>query len=141
MHLFYKSYHGLEPFLKNMAELLKGDPEVLGDTDPRRTKDEYLVEAFQRLILNFLFKNHDQSFMKLRKHSNHRAVEFATRLRQDLSEGQLSNARESGSRKRGSDAVAQDEQDQESVRDRVSWSVICLSWILSLIDAIAVTAS
>jgi hypothetical protein len=40
-----------------------------------KKKDEYLYEAFQRLILEFLFKNYDADFMTLKKSAQFRQVE------------------------------------------------------------------
>jgi hypothetical protein len=60
-HLFHPLYESLDPLFELMARQLSGYPEE--SKDPSRKKDEYLHEAFQRSIFDFLFNNYDESFM------------------------------------------------------------------------------
>jgi hypothetical protein len=54
----------LEGLLRQMAEQLMGNHGL----NPSRQEPEYLHEAFQRLILEFLFANYDKKFMELGIH-------------------------------------------------------------------------
>jgi hypothetical protein len=74
LHPFYKP---LEALLKDMAQQLRGDHEK-GEVqlkkldpnhkeDPSRKQPDYLHEAFQRLIIKFLFANYNQKFMTVPK--------------------------------------------------------------------------
>ena len=71
-------YQELEPLFRQMAIQLRGDlywAETVEMKDP-----EFLHEALQRIIFNFLVKNREEPFMKLKKHpSKRREVEYEIR--------------------------------------------------------------
>lgn len=69
----HPEYQELETLLYNMAALLRGDYDF--SQDNLRRQDEYLHEAFQRLIYQFLVDNHDQKFMNQEKDPLPREVE------------------------------------------------------------------
>jgi hypothetical protein len=95
--IFHREYQGFEKLLDSMTKLLRGDPEVLGSTDPYRTKDEYLLVALQRLLLNFLFKHCTSPFMTTEKHNDPRPVKIHKKFSQNLSTTQMAERRGSGS--------------------------------------------
>jgi hypothetical protein len=68
----HPAYRELESLLESMSMHLYGDLSYA--EDERRKADEYLHEAFQRLILNFLSANSTKDFMRTRKHKNSRGV-------------------------------------------------------------------
>jgi hypothetical protein len=94
----HSTYAPLDCLLADMAAQLRGDLDFAkegfdlatrmvpadgtGDheKDLSRSKDEYLHEAFQRLIFNFLFKYYDAEFMKEKKSKDYRKVENERRL-------------------------------------------------------------
>ncbi|KIM21708.1 hypothetical protein M408DRAFT_29347 [Serendipita vermifera MAFF 305830] len=61
----HPEYRQLERLLRDMAALLRGDYDF--SEDSLRRQDEYLHEAFQRLIYRFLFNNYDQKFINQEK--------------------------------------------------------------------------
>jgi hypothetical protein len=69
----HPAYCELEPLLKSMSKHLQGDLSFA--TDGRRKTDEYLHEAFQRLILNFLSANAIERFLDIPKHKKPRGVD------------------------------------------------------------------
>jgi hypothetical protein len=90
--LCHSTYGPLDGLLADMAAQLRGDLDfssedlglatklLLADTTGHhakdsRNKEEYLHEAFQRLIFNFLFKHCDEEFMKEKKGKDYRKVE------------------------------------------------------------------
>ena len=105
-NLLHTEYQPLEELLKQMADQLTGDHSL----EPSRAHPEYLHEAFQRLILEFLVANYSQRFMKLRTHNEFRKVKG------DTATSQWSSYTSTGKRKR-------DERDDgaqvSSIRDMV----------------------
>jgi hypothetical protein len=85
MHFLHPAYSELEPLLESMSEHLQGD--LFFATDGRRKADEYLHEAFQRLILNFLSANATKPFMDTPKHKQPRGVDGNPMGRTDKSTG------------------------------------------------------
>ncbi|KIM21707.1 hypothetical protein M408DRAFT_333316 [Serendipita vermifera MAFF 305830] len=69
----HPAYRQLETLLGDMAALLRGDYDF--SKDSLRRQDEYLHEAFQRLIYRFLVDNYDQEFMNQEKNHLPRKVE------------------------------------------------------------------
>ena len=71
------AYRELEPLFIQMACHLRGD---LYWANGQMKNPEYLHEALQRIILNFLMKNQTNGFMHLEKDPNPREVEYQIRL-------------------------------------------------------------
>jgi hypothetical protein len=71
-NLFHPFYKPLDPLFKRMAEQLNGHLDK--SKDPSRRKDEYLHEALQRIILDFLFNNYEEPFMTTKKNPQSRLV-------------------------------------------------------------------
>jgi hypothetical protein len=69
--ILHHRYQPLEILLKQMAGQLSGDHDLL----PSRQHDEYLHEAFQRLILEFMLTNYHEPFMNLKAHDQLRKVD------------------------------------------------------------------
>jgi hypothetical protein len=82
-------YQGLNELFEKMARQLCGDYHwAHGETAdcPAEMKDpEFLHEALQRLIFDFLLKNQDESFMSSEKHAKHRQTEWQIQREADLS--------------------------------------------------------
>ncbi|PVF91262.1 hypothetical protein CPB86DRAFT_830672 [Serendipita vermifera] len=55
----HEAYQPLEGLLEKMAEQLKGHPELTKERD----KEEYLHEAFQRIIFEFISSQYQEPFM------------------------------------------------------------------------------
>ena len=70
----HPDYKFLEPLLQDMAKLLRGDYDFSQD-NARRNSDEYMSEAFQRLLLNFLYNHWEEPFMNMEKSPEKREVE------------------------------------------------------------------
>jgi hypothetical protein len=66
------SYSGLVTLLDDMSLHLQGDLNF--SKIKERKEPEYMHEAFQRLILNFLVTNEGESFVDLKKDANPRCV-------------------------------------------------------------------
>ncbi|PVF98010.1 hypothetical protein CPB86DRAFT_390372 [Serendipita vermifera] len=81
----HPDYEPLETLLSSMAEQLKGDPEILDDSDIRK-HDEYLHEAFQRLIFDFLSEHlkAQSEFLTLEKSEKRRLIENEEPMKQPL---------------------------------------------------------
>jgi len=78
-------YQELEPLFQQMARQLDGDLYWAKYGDPKEMNDsEYLHEALQRIIFNFLMEHRTKPFMELDKHSLHREVEPQYRLHAEL---------------------------------------------------------
>jgi hypothetical protein len=77
----HPEYEPLEGLLRQMAEQLTGDHGL----ESSRADPEYLHEAFQRLILEFLFANDDKKFMGLETHNEFRKVKGDTDVSQSSS--------------------------------------------------------
>jgi hypothetical protein len=69
----HSAYGSLAPLLEDMSDQLGGDHDA--SDDALKKKDEYIHEALQRLILEFLFKNYDADFMTLKKSTRYRQIE------------------------------------------------------------------
>jgi hypothetical protein len=65
------SYSQLAELLDNMRKHLQGDLDL---SELKKGKPEYVHEAFQRLIINFLITYKDEAFMDLKKHTSPRQV-------------------------------------------------------------------
>ena len=78
-------YQGLEPLFLQMAEQLTGDLYWAEDSNIEEMKDpEFLHEALQRIIFNFIMENKMQSFMRLEKDPLHdREIEEQIRQHAD----------------------------------------------------------
>jgi hypothetical protein len=59
----HSSYSQLAELLNNMRQHLQGDLDL---SELKKGKPEYLHEAFQRLIINFLITYKDEAFMDLK---------------------------------------------------------------------------
>jgi hypothetical protein len=68
----HSSYFELGPLLYDIGQHLQGDLEF--SEDKEKKEPEYMHEAFQRLILNFLVTNEDKWFMGLEKDDTPRPV-------------------------------------------------------------------
>jgi hypothetical protein len=66
----HPDYEPLETLLDHMSGQLRGNHER--SKDQSRKKPDYLHEAFQRLIIDFLFTHYDEPFMTKQKRPNHR---------------------------------------------------------------------
>jgi len=56
-------FNPLSPLIEQLAAILVVDRHWL-ETSDERNQPEYINEAFQRLILQFILDNHDKDFMK-----------------------------------------------------------------------------
>ncbi|KAI0283159.1 hypothetical protein BC826DRAFT_1110371 [Russula brevipes] len=70
----HSAYRPLAPLLDNLAAMLVIDRHWLEESDPRNNP-EYLLEAFQRLILQFILEHRNEPFMKLEVARNLRRPE------------------------------------------------------------------
>ena len=61
-NLTHSVYAPLWPLIQNLAQILEVDKKWVPTNDVRQ-RPEYICEAFQRLILQFLISNLDESFM------------------------------------------------------------------------------
>jgi hypothetical protein len=69
------AYAHLETLLKSMVSHLTADLHWVTDKDPKEMREaEYVHEAFQRHIFNFLVTNKEQSFMSQKKAATNRVV-------------------------------------------------------------------
>lgn len=91
-------YDSLECLIKLMADHLVGDYDA--SQDQYRKHDAFLHEAFQRIILNFLFENYSAPFMTLKKGLINRKVEKKEAMRPPLSRASVDANRNSRSRSR-----------------------------------------
>ena len=66
-------YRQLMPLVKSMAALIKEDYHWV--KEEKYKHPEYLLDALQRIILNFVFENKEASFMDLQKSTECRQVE------------------------------------------------------------------
>jgi hypothetical protein len=66
--LCHPAYQGLEQLIGSLCEQLSGYQELgsrpLDEQDPGKKKEEYLHEAFQRTIFDFIMKKINEPFMK-----------------------------------------------------------------------------
>jgi hypothetical protein len=98
--LFHPFYKPLDALLRLMARQLSGYPEE--SRDPSRRKDEYLHEALQRSIFDFLFNNYDESFMTTKINPESRGVRpyvepyFCWRQRTPSSDGSSDSGEDFG---------------------------------------------
>jgi hypothetical protein len=90
----HPDYGPLETLLEDMARQLRGDHEQ--GEDRSRKQDDYLHEAFQRLILDFLFTHYDKSFMTAQKGPNFRKPAKLPAMEGPLSSHQINKTRASG---------------------------------------------
>lgn len=88
--IFHTSYAQLRPLFTQMAECLKG--EGFFEEFDCKKEDEYLHEALQRLIFDFLVTNIDEPFLTLKKSSNPRKPK-KTPNRQQLTKDQVKSRR------------------------------------------------
>jgi hypothetical protein len=89
--ILHRRYQPLEGLFKLMAGQLTGDHGLL----PSRQHDEYLHEAFQRLILEFMLKNYHEPFINLKVHDQLRKVDNDPIMSQGVT-GTSSNKRKRG---------------------------------------------
>jgi hypothetical protein len=64
-NLTHSVYEPLWPLIKSLAAILRVDRHWLPENDVRK-RPEYICEAFQRLILQFIVSNRDEDFMTCR---------------------------------------------------------------------------
>ncbi|PVF95863.1 hypothetical protein CPB86DRAFT_875329 [Serendipita vermifera] len=81
-------YQALEGLLRSMADQLKGYPELT--EDKVRNHQEYLHEAFQRLIFEFISANSHESFIVLKTSTVPRRIPRGNQMTQPLSSSQRS---------------------------------------------------
>jgi hypothetical protein len=72
-NLIHSVYDPLRPLIKDLAAILVIDSHWLPVSDPRKDR-LYIIEAFQRLILEFIIKNHGKGFMDHRIDNSFRKV-------------------------------------------------------------------
>jgi hypothetical protein len=65
INLTHSVYEPLWPLIKSLAAILVVDRHWLPENDVRK-RPEYICEAFQRLILEFIVSNRDEDFMTCR---------------------------------------------------------------------------
>ncbi|KAI0290681.1 hypothetical protein BC826DRAFT_970295 [Russula brevipes] len=75
-NLTHSVYKPLWPLIKSLAAILVVDNHYLPESDVRK-RPEYVCEAFQRLILQFIISNHDKDFMTCRVDRSLRRVQGA----------------------------------------------------------------
>lgn len=76
-HGTHSLYAPLWPLIEQLAAILLVDGYWLDNSEPRRNLG-YITEAFQRLILDFVLKHHDQTFMSCKVTKNLRDLEKKT---------------------------------------------------------------
>jgi len=94
------SYMPLRGLLRDMAKHLEGDLHWVSMEEghpAQMAEASYLREVFQRCILNFLFKNKGQPFMRQKKHRVNRLVEKSVHKSSDLSIPQIDTRQLPGS--------------------------------------------
>jgi len=64
-NLTHPVYEPLWPLIRSLAAILRVDRHWLPENDVRK-RPEYICEAFQRLILEFIVSNRDEDFMTCR---------------------------------------------------------------------------
>ena len=94
--VFHPAYEPLEALLEDMAEQLCGDHHEQGDDQSRKLPD-YLHEAFQRLIIKFLFAHYDEDFMTTQKREEFRKISDVAPMVPPKSSHQIARARASAS--------------------------------------------
>ena len=72
-HWLDSAYQELEVLFRQMAKNLQGD--LYWAKDKEMSDPEFLHEAFQRLIFNFLKEHENAEFMRLKKHPSKRVVQ------------------------------------------------------------------
>ncbi|KIM22938.1 hypothetical protein M408DRAFT_332617 [Serendipita vermifera MAFF 305830] len=102
------AYEPLETLIRNMALQLRGDLHWITDEHPKEMKEpEYVHEALQRLIFNFLVENQNQPFMTQgRYRSRNRQVEKDTSETSDLTGDEVNQRRHSSRASRSTPATA-----------------------------------
>jgi len=93
VNFVHPAYKDLEVLLERMALQLRGYHEE--GSDPSRKQDEYLHEAFQRLIFHFLFTHYRDRFMTAEKRPDPRQHERMVPMEGPLSAKQISKIRSS----------------------------------------------
>lgn len=83
----HEAYQPLEGLLEKMAEQLKGHPELTKERD----KEEYLHEAFQRIIFEFISSQYQEPFMYLPTNPIPRKIDPTKPMTQPLSTTQRSS--------------------------------------------------
>ncbi|PVF98013.1 hypothetical protein CPB86DRAFT_873653 [Serendipita vermifera] len=118
--MFHPEYQPLEALLSSMANQLKGDHEMLGDSDVRK-HDEYLHEAFQRLIFEFLSEHlkTGSRFLTLEKSLSRRRLQQEEAMKQplpstDYIRSHVMSGGRTSSLKRSRDEREDDDYQQES---------------------------
>ncbi|PVF98075.1 hypothetical protein CPB86DRAFT_759228 [Serendipita vermifera] len=113
----HPKYQALEELLDLMADQLRGDHSLLEDRD----RDEYLHEAFQRLIFDFLCKHlrRGSEFLKLKTSPDRRRVPVEEDVKPPLATHLRNTSRASASQvtsssKRGRNDGGDDEHEEES---------------------------
>ena len=74
LNMTHSVYKPLLPLVGNLAAILEVDRHWLPKSNVRKSP-EYICEAFQRLILQFIDSNHNEDFMTCRVHNTLRQVE------------------------------------------------------------------
>jgi hypothetical protein len=108
-NILHPSYKHLETLLEEMAWQLRGDHEkgeaqlkkqdANYEEDQSRKHPDYLHEAFQRLIIKFLFANYHEEFMTMTKGPDFRKHVEVAPMVANLSSAQVSKGRASRSKK------------------------------------------
>lgn len=68
--VLHPAYKQLEDLIDRMADLIETEHEFTPDLI--QSHEEYLHEAFQRLIFNFLWNNYDEPFMRSQRRAEDR---------------------------------------------------------------------
>jgi len=79
-NLTHSVYKPLRPLISNLAAILVVDRHWLPESDIRK-RPEYICEAFQRLILQFIVSNRNENFMTCRLDDSLRPVQEVAQSR------------------------------------------------------------
>jgi len=112
-NLTHSVYKPLWPLIRSLAAILVVDSHYLPDSDVRK-RPEYICEAFQRLILQFIVSNRDEDFMTCRVHKSFRQVEEVPKS--DALTATPSQQRDGSDRVKRRRLGNSDENDNESSR-------------------------
>ena len=95
-------YQELEPLFQKMAKQIRNDLHWAPKTGAPdyMSEPEFLHEALQRVIFNFLVEHAESQFMELEKHRKHRKIEPTPRRNAELMTDPGSRIRVSAGMKR-----------------------------------------
>jgi len=124
-------FNPLSPLIEQLAAILVVDRHWL-ETSDERNQPEYINEAFQRLILQFILDNHDKDFMKHPVNHHLRKVRRSPNTeKKSTTSLQVVNAEEN--RKRPSPEPPNEGSSKRRRHEKVVTEVCWRSWIYILL--------